>query len=52
MAGGLYHALGSAAVKPTDAVDAKKEYTLLAVSGSQDGGGDVTLVTPEVGDMN
>ena len=45
--GGLYLALGTAAVKPTDAVDSKKEYTLLPVSGSQDGGGEVTPVTPE-----
>ncbi|MBR0049126.1 MAG: hypothetical protein IJP74_07405 [Prevotella sp.] len=33
--------------KTADAVDAKKEYTLLPVSGSQDGGGEVTPVTPE-----
>ena len=31
--GGLYLALGGVAVRPTDAVDAKKEYELVAVSG-------------------
>ena len=30
--GGLYLALNGVAVKPTDAVDAKKEYTLVAYS--------------------
>ncbi len=45
--GGLYLALGGVAVKPTDAVDAKKEYALLPVSG----GSDVTPVYPE-GDEN
>ena len=42
--GGLYLALAGVAVKPTDAVDAKKEYELVAVSG---GSSDVTPVTPE-----
>ena len=41
--GGLYLALGGMAVKPTDAVDAKKEYDLLEIGG----GGEVTPVTPE-----
>ena len=30
--GGLYLALGGVAVRPTDSVDAKKEYALVAVS--------------------
>ena len=42
--GGLYLALGGMAVKPTDAVDAKKEYDLLEIGG---GSSDVTPVTPE-----
>ena len=41
--GGLYLSLGGVAVKPTDAVDAKKEYDLLEIGG----GGEVTPVTPE-----
>lgn len=41
--GGLFLALNGVAVKPTDAVDAKKEYALIAI----DGGGEVTPVTPE-----
>ena len=41
--GGLYLSLGGVAVKPTDAVDAKKEYELLEIGGSSD----VTPVTPE-----
>jgi uncharacterized small protein (DUF1192 family) len=45
--GGLFLALGSTAVKPTDSVDAKKEYQLVPMDGSQDGGGEVTPVTPE-----
>ena len=40
--GGLYLALNGVAVKPTDAVDAKKEYALVEI-----GGGEVTPVTPE-----
>ena len=42
--GGLYLALGDVAVKPTDAVDAKKEYALVEIGG---GSSDVTPVTPE-----
>ena len=42
--GGLYLALGGVAVKPTDAVDAKKEYALVEIGG---GSSDVTPVTPE-----
>ena len=41
--GGLYLALNGVAVKPTDAVDAKKEYELVEIGGSSD----VTPVTPE-----
>ena len=41
--GGLYLALAGAAVRPTDSVDAKKEYDLLAISGESE----VTPVTPE-----
>ena len=44
--GGLYLSLGGVAVKPTDAVDAKKEYELLEIGGSSSGG-EVTPVTPE-----
>ena len=40
--GGLYLALNGVAVKPTDSVDAKKEYALVEI-----GGGEVTPVTPE-----
>ena len=40
---GLFLALGSVAVKPTDAVDAKKEYDLLEIGGEPE----VTPVTPE-----
>ena len=42
--GGLYLALNGVAVKPTDAVDAKKEYALVEIGG---GSSDVTPVTPE-----
>ena len=42
--GGLFLALNGAAVKPTDAVDAKKEYALLAMDGPMP----VTPVEPEV----
>ena len=53
--GGLYLALKGMTVKPTDVVDAKKEYTLLLMDGTEpqpepddEGGGeDVTPVTPE-----
>ena len=41
--GGLYLALAGTAVRPTDSVDAKKEYELVAISGESD----VTPVTPE-----
>ena len=41
--GGLYLALAGTAVRPTDSVDAKKEYELLAISGESE----VTPVTPE-----
>ena len=41
--GGLFLALNGTAVRPTDSVDAKKEYELLAISG----GSEVTPVTPE-----
>ena len=44
--GGLYLALNGAAVRPTDSVDAKKEYELLAISG-ESSGGEVTPVRPE-----
>ena len=44
--GGLYLALAGTAVRPTDSVDAKKEYELLAISGSSSGG-EVTPVRPE-----
>ena len=44
--GGLYLALAGAAVRPTDSVDAKKEYELLAISG-ESSGGEVTPVRPE-----
>ena len=44
--GGLFLALNGAAVKPTDAVDAKKEYSLVAVDG-ESSGGEVTPVRPE-----
>ena len=43
--GGLFLALNGAAVRPTDAVDAKKEYALVAMDGSSSG--EVTPVTPE-----
>ena len=43
--GGLYLALNGKAVKPTDAVDAKKEYSLLPIDGES--GGEVTPVKPE-----
>ena len=41
--GGLYLALNGVAVKPTDAVDAKKEYDLVEIGG----GSEVTPVVPE-----
>lgn len=44
--GGLYLALAGTAVKPTDAVDAKKEYELVAIGG-ESSGGEVTPVRPE-----
>lgn len=44
--GGLYLALAGTAVRPTDSVDAKKEYELLAISG-ESSGGEVTPVRPE-----
>ena len=43
--GGLFLALNGAAVRPTDAVDAKKEYALVAMDGES--GGEVTPVRPE-----
>ena len=44
--GGLYLALNGAVVRPTDSVDAKKEYELVAISG-ESSGGEVTPVRPE-----
>ena len=44
--GGLFLALNGTAVRPTDSVDAKKEYELLAISG-ESSGGEVTPVRPE-----
>ena len=44
--GGLYLALAGTAVRPTDSVDAKKEYELLAISG-ESSSGEVTPVRPE-----
>ncbi len=41
--GGLFLALNGVAVKPTYAVDAKKEYALVEIGG----GSDVTPFTPE-----
>ena len=41
--GGLYLALAGTAVRPTDSVDAKKEYELVAISGESE----VTPVRPE-----
>ena len=41
--GGLYLALAGTAVRPTDSVDAKKEYDLVAISGESE----VTPVRPE-----
>ena len=46
-AGGQLLALKGVLVKPTDEVDVEKEYQLIAADGSQDGGGEVTPVTPE-----
>ena len=43
--GGLYLSLNGVAVRPTDSVDAKKEYALVAMDGSSSG--EVTPVTPE-----
>ena len=44
-------AYNGTAVRPTDAVDAKKEYDLLEIGGTPSDGGsnepEVTLVTPE-----
>ena len=49
--GGLFLALNGAAVKPTDAVDATKEYDLVEIGGSTSSGGssepEVTPVQPE-----
>ena len=49
--GGLFVALNGTAVRPTDAVDASKEYELVEIGGSTSGGGssdgEVTPVTPE-----
>ena len=44
--GGLYLALAGTAVRPTDSVDAKKEYDLLVIGG-ESSGGEVTPVRPE-----
>lgn len=44
--GGLYLSLNGTAVRPTDSVDAKKEYELVAISG-ESSGGEVTPVRPE-----
>ena len=41
--GGLFLALNGTEVRPTDAVDAKKEYALVEIGG----GSDDTPVTPE-----
>ena len=41
----LFLALGGVAVRPTDSVDAKKEYALVAMDGSSSG--EVTPVKPE-----
>lgn len=43
--GGLFLTLGGVAVRPTDSVDAKKEYALVQIDGSSSG--EVTPVTPE-----
>ena len=43
--GGLFLAPNGSAVRPTDAVDAKKEYALVAMDGESSG--EVTPVTPE-----
>ena len=43
--GGLYLSLNGVAVRPTDSVDAKKEYALVAMDGES--GGEVTPVRPE-----
>lgn len=43
--GGLFLTLGGVPVRPTDSVDAKKEYSLVAMDGSSSG--EVTPVTPE-----
>ena len=43
--GGLYLSLNGVAVRPTDSVDAKKEYALVQIDGSSSG--EVTPVTPE-----
>ena len=45
-AGGLFLALNGVAVKPTDDVDAEKEYQLISIDSSSDGGSEVTPVTP------
>ena len=45
--GGLFLALGGAAVKPTDAVDAKKEYALVEIGGGSNVEPEPTPVTPE-----
>lgn len=44
--GGLYLSLNGTAVRPTDSVDAKKEYALVAIDG-ESSGGEVTPVRPE-----
>lgn len=43
--GGLFLTLGGVAVRPTDSVDAKKEYSLVAMDGSSSD--EVTPVKPE-----
>ena len=43
--GGLFLSLNGVAVRPTDSVDAKKEYALVAMDGSSSG--EVTPVKPE-----
>lgn len=44
--GGLFLALNGAAVRPTDAVDATREYELLEIGGAPEGGGDEPEVPP------
>ena len=45
--GGLYLALNGVAVKPTDAVDAKKEYAQVEIGGGSDVEPEPTSVTLE-----